>query len=623
MTDAHFWLQQVAAQSARVNLFEMLQLCLEAKLILNANLQILISNAAAETLFAYTRAELAGQSVDALIPLGFLPDANQHTGTVPDLRQKDWPAYKQEVRGKKKGGETLLLIESVFRIVLDEQPALVVTLQDASSLYHAEEARYALAQYLQRMGEETRDVIFSVKVRPKILFEFLSPSISMYTGYQCDAFMANPDLILHVIHPDDVTALRNIHPRNNEEIRINVRLLDRNGNISWLDLQLNSIVNAQAKVVNLNGIGRDITARIDAETRSRRNEERLRALVDTLPDMIGRFDRQGIILDIHVPVGYGYTLPGSQFTGKHLGFLFTNEFAKGMQPLLERTLQTGQIQIAAQVEQTPFGPRTFEMRWMRSGEEEATCIFRDISERTRLEKLKSDFIHRAAHQLRTPLTTAFMMLDLIHDGGTPEEIDNYLSILTEELNRQRVLVDEVLDLGVIESGQRGGQIELVQIESFLSTALAEVRPAADNRQVRLIAEIAPSLPPVYSDYNSLSQILGHLLGNAVKFTLPGGLVLLRAAPASRRTTGMLNSASGVEVTISDSGIGIPADELPHLFERFFRASNASRLEIPGTGVGLFVVRSLIERIGGNINVSSKINEGTSFTIWFPGHNQQQ
>jgi PAS domain S-box-containing protein len=623
MTDAQFWQSQSAAKSTRVNLFEMLQLCMEAKLVLDANLHILISNPAVEALFGYTNAELLGRTIDTLIPLGFSPDNNQPPGAFPGVWQMHWPSYKQEVRGKTKTGEILPLLESVFRIFLDDQPALVVTLQDTSALYHAEEARYALAQYLQHMGEETRDVIFSVKIRPKIQFEFLSPSISLYTGYQCDAFLANPDLILHVIHPDDVTVLQNLHPRNNEEIRINIRLIGRDNGLSWLDLQLNSIVNAQAKVINLNGIGRDITARIEAEERSRQNEERLRALINTLPDMIGRFDRQGIILDIHVPVGYGYSLPASQFTGKHLGFLFTSEFAKGMQPLLERTLQTGQIQIAAQVEQTPLGPRTFEMRWMRSGDEEATCIFRDISERTRLEKLKSDFIHRAAHQLRTPLTTAFMMLDLIHDGGTPEEIENYLAILTEELNRQRVLVDEVLDLGVIESGQRGGQVELVQIESFLSTALAEARPAADNRQVRLIAEIAPALPPVYSDYNSLSQILGHLLGNAVKFTLPGGLVLLRATPASRRTTGMLNSASGVEVTISDSGIGIPAEEMPHLFERFFRASNASRLEIPGTGVGLFVVRSLIERIGGNISVSSKINEGTSMTIWFPGHNQQQ
>jgi signal transduction histidine kinase len=113
---------------------------------------------------------------------------------------------------------------------------------------------------------------------------------------------------------------------------------------------------------------------------------------------------------------------------------------------------------------------------------------------------------------------------------------------------------------------------------------------------------------VNGDKSSLQQVFVNLLNNAVKFTPPGGVIRLLA----------FGETGGVIVQVHDTGIGIPAEDLPHLFSRFFRAGNATRDEIPGSGVGLYTIKAIVEKLGGRVRVESQLDQGSTFEVWLPG-----
>ena len=234
-------------------------------------------------------------------------------------------------------------------------------------------------------------------------------------------------------------------------------------------------------------------------------------------------------------------------------------------------------------------------------------LLQDVTEAKRLEQMKSDFINRASHELRSPLTTALLSLRLIEQGGTDEELREYWGILRSELERQRILVERLLTVGRLETGNLKLNPETLQVRDVLDEALQVVASLAISRQINFVIDFSTDLMDVFADLQGLQQVFINLLTNAVKYSHPGGIVSITAQ----------NSGEGVSVEVRDEGIGIPADELPRLFTRFFRASNATRNEIQGTGIGLFIVKSLLEEMNGTISVSSELDRGTKFEIWLP------
>ncbi|HNC09765.1 MAG TPA: PAS domain-containing sensor histidine kinase, partial [Anaerolineales bacterium] len=234
------------------------------------------------------------------------------------------------------------------------------------------------------------------------------------------------------------------------------------------------------------------------------------------------------------------------------------------------------------------------------------AVITNISERAKLEQMKSDFINRASHELRTPLTTAILMADLLEDAAEQER-EKFTGILKQELNRQRLLLEDLLIAGRIET--RGVEIHCVwtEIQPIIDEAIACVTPQADLRQVRINKQIVEILPVIHTDRTAVLQILINLLTNAVKFSRRNSLILISAN---------LVEAS-VMITVKDFGIGIPAQDRPHIMSRFFRAQNATTLEIPGTGIGLYIIKEILDALGGRIEIDSMENQGTTVTIFLP------
>jgi signal transduction histidine kinase len=223
------------------------------------------------------------------------------------------------------------------------------------------------------------------------------------------------------------------------------------------------------------------------------------------------------------------------------------------------------------------------------------------------DKLKDEFVALISHDLRTPLTSIIGYLELmLDDGNLNEDQRKYLGIADRNAERLLRLVNDLLFVARLEAGEldlHPGELDLV---SIVRQSVTEAEPRAAAKQIDLSCE-ANGPVPVRGDKGRIFQLLDNLVSNAIKFTPEGGDVRVSVGPS--------NGVARLEV--SDTGIGIPAEEQGLLFQRFFRASSANERQIPGTGLGLYISRAIVEAHGGSIAVRSEPGAGTSFCIELP------
>lgn len=332
------------------------------------------------------------------------------------------------------------------------------------------------------------------------------------------------------------------------------------------------------------------------------------ALLRAIPDSVLRLTREGQILDFSGRDELGNEIRPESMIGRALEAwlppqamaLCSRALAQVMASQEPQTFEYA-VNAGSQAE------RHYEARLVSNGRDEAVLMVRDVTERARQEQMRSDFIHRAAHDLRTPLTTASLAASIIQEGGTPEELEQYWKILRNELGRQRELIEELLSLGRIESGTLQLAPTAVELAPIVQEAAESVRPLAEKRSVRLVCTLPPGLPRIAGDKTGLAQVFVNLLDNAVKFSPSGTSVEVEATARP----------DGISVRVRDHGMGIPPEDLPYLFTRFFRAANAIQNEIQGTGVGLFIAKAIVDQLNGRISVESQPGVGTTFEVWLP------
>ena len=229
-----------------------------------------------------------------------------------------------------------------------------------------------------------------------------------------------------------------------------------------------------------------------------------------------------------------------------------------------------------------------------------------------LDQAKADFIATVSHELRTPLTSISGYLEMLQDGDAGQLPDNaaaMLSIIDRNATRLRNLIEDLLTQSRIDAGRLRLELATVQLRPLLQSVLTAMAPLASASDVKLELGVSEDSLNVQADPQQLEQVFTNLISNALKFTPAGGSVLVTLEPA--------DDDDGVLIQVRDTGMGIPPDEYPNLFTRFFRASNAAEAALPGTGLGLAIVQEIVHRHGGAVDIESELGVGTTLTVWLP------
>ncbi len=592
--------------------------------IISFDLHYLAANPQALDLLGYTATELVGKSMGKVLAL----DETFTNGTALD----DSSNLLERVLRCKDG--RMVPVEISTSIVYDQsgQPVCIQSIaRDISRRKEAEHAIQCHNQIMLSLSEATTRLLQSTEIEHKMaeVLELLGQAAeatacfiinitphSLQTRAEWQKNKARPIAIAPLIAPFQAAILASPVGIFAQEIDFSpaqslavVRIIDNLNQASsaYLGLlypeKVEAWLPAQADAVQIaaNIVGAALQ-RNQHEAALRASEELNRRIITALPDLLIHLTTRGEILDyIARPVHPLYRLQ-AEVVGKLLSEIWPAEISSQIlgwnKPgLVGETRQLKEFTL-------PFGSQTFELRFSKIAAQEALLVVRDVSEQAELNQMKSDFINRASHELRTPLTTVILMANLIQEGGSPEEQLEYWEVLNSELNRQKILVDRLLITGRLESGTMKLEHIPINLQAILNESIQAVKPIATKKNIDLWLS-APEEPlAVLGDKNGLQQVFINLINNAVKFSPEGASVEINVSL----------EAQTVRTAIVDHGLGIPPEDLPHLFERFFRGKNVTLAEIPGSGIGLYIVKSIVEELGGNLEVESILQQGTTVTV---------
>jgi two-component system, OmpR family, phosphate regulon sensor histidine kinase PhoR len=236
-------------------------------------------------------------------------------------------------------------------------------------------------------------------------------------------------------------------------------------------------------------------------------------------------------------------------------------------------------------------------------------VFHDVTRLKNLEKMRVDFVANVSHEIKTPLTNIIGFVETLQEGALedPKTSQRFLATIRDNALRLNRLVNDLLTLSNIELGETKLHLEAVNLKEVLDSILTMTEARVEEKRLRLVQNIPVDLPLIQADRDRFSQILINILDNAFKFTPEGGSIAIETAREER----------DIMIRITDSGIGIPQNEIPKLGQRFYRVDKARSRQLGGTGLGLSIVKHLMAAHGGRMQIESFPGKGTAVSLYFP------
>ncbi|HZZ94393.1 MAG TPA: phosphate regulon sensor histidine kinase PhoR [Usitatibacter sp.] len=250
--------------------------------------------------------------------------------------------------------------------------------------------------------------------------------------------------------------------------------------------------------------------------------------------------------------------------------------------------------------------RVLSLQVVQYGENQKLVLSRDITQFRQVDRMRREFVANVSHELRTPLTVVSGFLETLRDESDPEAAQRYIAMMSEQAKRMERLVEDLLTLSALESSPAPAMEEAIDMRSLTERLGADARALSGGRHdIEVSAETGVNL---LGNESEIASALGNLVSNAVRYTPPGGSVRLR----------WHGTPDGADFDVEDTGIGIAAEHIPRLTERFYRVDRGRSRETGGTGLGLAIVKHALGRHGATLDVVSEPGEGSRFTARFGG-----
>jgi PAS domain S-box-containing protein len=448
-------------------------------------------------------------------------------------------------------------------------------------------------------------------------------------------------------HPDDRAKITSEIERalaGRETVEADYRVVHPDGTVRWVLARGRLRRDSDGKPLSITGVVVDVTDRVESDRARRRLSLEIErharifdAILSSMTDMVFIFDPDCRVVYANRALLEFWGLRLDQVTGKTMADLnYPNSMVEKIRGQVERTIQTGE-HLRAEVTDSGVDGVARQLEYIMvpirgtDGTVELVAgVSRDISQRKLLEerqaalldaertaraeaerigRLKDEFLSTLSHELRTPLNAISGWVQLL-SRGTLNEQDRARAVETIGRNTQsqKELIEDLLDMSRIVSGKTRLEIEPVDLDELIRNAVETSRPAAEAKGISLIAEACSEAGTLYADATRLRQVLWNLLSNAVKFTPPGGEIRVE----SRR------EGDEVRIRVTDSGVGIAPEFLPQIFDRFRQADASSTRRHGGLGLGLSIVKQLVEMHGGRVEAASAgEGAGSTFTITLP------
>ena len=360
-------------------------------------------------------------------------------------------------------------------------------------------------------------------------------------------------------------------------------------------------------------IGIQLRSKIDEISKER---DYLQTILKGMAEGILVVDERGRILVANNALRRLLSLPSDVANRTPLEIIRNTELEEAIRKVIEKGNNTSfelnlPLPFGKTLEANVVGilPSPEEMERGDEGIRGAIAVFHDITRLKELEKVRQDFVANVSHELRTPLTTIKGYAETLLEGALQEEVaPQFIQIIKRHTDRLAKIVEDLLTLSKIETREFHLKLEPIFVSALFDDTIDFVKESAGKKKISVhINDVPPSLS-VQADYDYLERVLMNLLDNAIKYGREGGEIIISAVKTDREE---------FQFSVRDNGIGIPKEDLPRIFERFYRVDKGRSQELGGTGLGLSIVKHIIQAHGGRVWVESQLEKGSTFYFTLP------
>jgi|GEM_PF-2167069 len=486
---------------------------------------------------------------------------------------------------------------------------------DITARKKVEQALQESETRLRAMIETAPDGIISVNEQG--LIELFNPAAETLFGYRtAEVLGKNVSLLIpppcHEQHAQYLINYLKTGKKNTLSSGREMEGQKKDGTIFPLYLSASEVYLGQRRIFT--AIIHDISNRKRAEEALRKSEQTLSTTLNSMDDLVFVLDEAGRFAEYYQSNTRQMILPQTKnFLGQSYRQVLPSHVVELMTTAIEALTDSSATQqfdfpLKMDNRQLWFNAKLSLQTDDQGQVVGLTAVVRDVTERYELDRLRDEFVSTISHELRTPLASIMGWTETILSEGPGPLTDlqrRFLSIIESSGERLNKLVEEILTVSRIQQGTLQLAVSPLSPTALVNNIKEMMQSLAEAKSIELVVEASwPNSQLFTGDVNRLEQVLINLIGNAIKFTQEGGQVRVRSFARAGRW----------HFEVKDNGIGVAASDLPHLFERFFRANTATEGQIQGTGLGLYVCKAIIEQHGGEIGLDSELGQGTR--SWF-------